>query len=34
VVGDDAGTKLKKATQLGVEILEEDEFLKLVERKR
>ncbi|MGB5132826.1 MAG: NAD-dependent DNA ligase LigA [Steroidobacteraceae bacterium] len=34
VVGDDAGSKLKKATQLGIRILEEDEFLKLVGRKR
>jgi DNA ligase (NAD+) len=34
VVGDDAGSKLKKATQLGIKILEEDEFLKLIGRKR
>lgn len=34
VVGDDAGSKLKKATQLGIRILEEDEFLKLIGRKR
>ena len=33
VVGDDAGSKLKKATQLGIKILEEDEFLKLIGRK-
>jgi DNA ligase (NAD+) len=34
VVGDDAGSKLKRATQLGVEILEENDFLKLIDRKR
>ena len=34
VVGEDAGTKLKKATELGLKILDEDEFLKLVGRKR
>jgi DNA ligase (NAD+) len=34
VVGDDAGSKLKKAAQLGVKILEEVEFLKLIGRKR
>ncbi|MGH9932578.1 MAG: NAD-dependent DNA ligase LigA, partial [Pyrinomonadaceae bacterium] len=34
VVGDEAGSKLKKATQLGVKILEEDEFLKMIGRKR
>ncbi len=34
VVGDDAGSKLKKAAQLGVAILEEDEFLKMIGRKR
>ncbi|MCM3871412.1 MAG: helix-hairpin-helix domain-containing protein, partial [Pyrinomonadaceae bacterium] len=34
VVGDEAGSKLKKATKLGLRILEEDEFLKLIGRKR
>ncbi len=34
VVGDDAGSKLKKATRLGVKIIEEDEFLQLLGRKR
>ena len=34
VVGEDAGTKLKKATELGIKILDEDEFLKLIGRKR
>jgi len=34
VVGDDAGSKLKKATQLGIKIIEENEFLKLIGRKR
>ena len=34
VVGEDAGSKLKKATELGIEILDEDEFLKMVGRKR
>ena len=34
VVGEDAGTKLKKATELGIRILEEDEFLQLVGHKR
>ena len=33
VVGEDAGTKLRKATELGVKILGEDEFLSLVGRK-
>ena len=34
VVGEDAGTKLRKATELGLKILDEDEFLKLAGRKR
>ncbi|MGH8675125.1 MAG: NAD-dependent DNA ligase LigA, partial [Burkholderiales bacterium] len=34
VVGDDAGSKLRKATELAVKIIEEDEFLKLIGRKR
>ena len=34
VVGEDAGSKLKKATELGIRILEEDEFLKLARHKR
>ncbi len=33
VVGEDAGSKLKKATELGVKLLEETEFLALVGRK-
>ena len=33
VVGEDAGTKLRKATELGLTILDEDEFLKLAGRE-
>ena len=34
VAGDDAGSKLRKATELGVQILDEDGLLKLAGRKR
>ncbi len=34
VVGEDAGTKLRKATELGLRILDEDEFLAMTGRKR
>ena len=34
VVGDDAGSKLRQASELGVKILDEDQFLKMVGRKR
>ena len=34
VVGDDAGSKLRRATELGVKILDEKAFLALVGRKR
>jgi DNA ligase (NAD+) len=34
VVGEEAGSKLKKATELGVEILDEDAFLRLIGRQR
>jgi DNA ligase (NAD+) len=34
VVGDDAGSKLRKATELGLSILDEDAFLKLAGRPR
>jgi DNA ligase (NAD+) len=34
VVGEDAGSKLKKAVELGLEVLDEDQFLKMVGRKR
>jgi len=34
VVGEEAGSKLKKATELGVQTLDEDQFLALVGRKR
>lgn len=34
VVGEDAGSKLRKATELGVAILDEDKFLAITGRKR
>lgn len=34
VAGEDAGSKLRKATELGIRILDEDEFLRMVGRKR
>jgi DNA ligase (NAD+) len=34
VVGDDAGSKLRKATELGVAVLEEDKFLAMVGHRR
>ena len=34
IVGEDAGSKLKKATDLGVKLLDEEQFLALVGRKR
>ena len=34
VAGEDAGSKLRKATELGVRILDEDSFLKMIGRKR
>jgi DNA ligase (NAD+) len=34
VVGEDAGSKLKKAAELGLQTLDEDQFLVLVGRKR
>jgi DNA ligase (NAD+) len=34
VVGEDAGSKLRKATELGITILDEDEFLRMIGGKR
>jgi DNA ligase (NAD+) len=34
VVGEEAGSKLRKATELGVKLLDEDQFLALMGRKR
>jgi len=34
VAGEDAGSKLRKATELGVRILDEDAFLEMIGRKR
>ena len=34
VVGEEAGSKLKKAGELGIKILDEDQFLKMAGRKR
>jgi len=34
VVGEEAGSKLKKASELGIRILDEDQFLKMIGRKR
>lgn len=34
VAGDDAGSKLRKATELGIQVLDEDGLLKLAGRKR
>ncbi|MEX1993464.1 MAG: NAD-dependent DNA ligase LigA [Steroidobacteraceae bacterium] len=34
IAGEDAGSKLRKATELGVNVIGEEEFLKLIGRKR
>jgi DNA ligase (NAD+) len=34
VAGEDAGSKLRKATELGVSVIDEDELLKLIGRNR
>ena len=34
VVGEEAGSKLKKASEFGITILDEDQFLELIGRKR
>jgi DNA ligase (NAD+) len=34
VAGEAAGSKLNKATELGVEILDEDAFMRLIGRQR
>jgi DNA ligase (NAD+) len=34
VVGEDAGSKLRKASQLGVKTVDEEEFLVMAGRKR
>jgi DNA ligase (NAD+) len=34
VAGEDAGSKLQKATELGIEVLDEDALLKMLDRKR